>query len=260
MSTYTNVVPVAWPRMRELLAGWAEVFAGRSSPAAFRERFCPGARLPSADLPLALAPPGYLDEIGWRPGAAWLPADALRRSPAHAALSASGLADMTTYLLLSAIKHFAAVAMDWRGDAAQDIIGAGERRAAIIDMKNRIHFLEAVFEATYHWPPDGWIHYSYTRLPGCDRMLAALLERLFLATRGLPGLRVLPRGNTWLAVNAHLIQGYLLPGEVGALARRLEALGAPAAAVTDGHFEPFVRQVGLVAGAGYGLVAMQDFS
>ncbi|MBL0218934.1 MAG: hypothetical protein IPQ07_34325 [Myxococcales bacterium] len=231
----------------------------------FAEKFAPN----EAELVTAMgkevartSPPGYLQEIGWTPGAPFAEADRLRASALHSELDRSGLAAVHTFVVCHAIRFSTSV--DLAGDDPFEDDGYYARLhdapyCQVAGTKNRFHFLDALFTTT--WRPERRV-YDYAARPVVAPPLRDLLDALFLSTRTFPGIQVLDRNATWPGYDDTWFQGLLAPQEVGRLASCLDEIAQlEAARDTDDQdelFPLFADRVRRAAAEGLALVTLHN--
>ena len=263
MSSYEAVVPVSWSRLTEIvLPAWTDVLAHRRSMESFGREFAPDhwetyARY-NGPIPTWDAPTTYLEDVQWRSGMPFLPADHLRRSAQHAAIQPSWLTEDATQLLCRAI---IGTASELAGPDTVDAPYNGfynrlhePPHPQVAGTKNQYHFLSAFFQITWERESSGYRHVAR---PSVDSELVALLEALFLSTRSFPGMWCLCAENgMWPGYDDASFQGILTPREVGRLAVHLAAMDPRAIAAHDELYLLFVDRVRRAAEQGLGLVTL----
>lgn len=126
----------------------------------------------------------------------------------------------------------------------------GRSEVQVAGFKNRLRGLERWFEV--RWSPDAG-GYTHQPRPGADRLLIALLQRLFLSLR--PGCVRTP--HAWPSSDEDALLGYLSPGEARLLGRRL-ARSDRGADRADPHWELFLDRAQRAAAQGLGLASLNN--
>jgi len=286
MSSYHAVVPVSWSRMTEVVVpGWVEALLGRRTLASFAEEFAPNDaefvtavrqdvdRKPPWPAGWQLSP-RYLEDIGWTPGTPFVAADRLRASALHGELDRFGLAEVGTIAVCHAIRFSASVELAG-ADRFENYSLNSEYldarhfryyarlhdapRCQVAGTKNRYHFLDDLFTATYRRERSVL---DCAARPFVAPALRDLLEALFLSTRAFPGIQVLDRNATWPAHDDTRFQGLLAPAEVRRLVPYLDDIARLEAALDldEQHelFPLFADRVRRAADQGLALVTLHN--
>lgn len=286
MGAYHAVVPVSWSRLIEVVVpAWVDTLLGRRTMASFAQALAP--HVPgqisrswrevdlASRLPAGWQAARYLQDIGWTARTPFVAADQLRASALHGELERSGVAEDGAEALCEAIASSASVDLAGADPFADHSLPHSEYydadhfrwyarlhdapRCQVAGTKNRYHFLEDLFTATWH--DKRWV-YDYAARPFVDSALRELIEALFLSTRAFPGTWILDRNSTWPACNDRRIQGLLTPGEVRRLVPYLDEIARLEAALElddrNELFPLFADRVRRAADQGLALVTLYD--
>lgn len=269
MGNEQHIVPISWQAVKEVIfPALADLLNKQPADPAFVERWresLPAERAANiADDPFATwrdrIPPGYLADIRWSPLLDVLPAEVLRRSPAHRQLGENGGTWPVTDVLRQLLIFIAGVQLP--GESRYDDTYWGrilERpELHVAGAKWSWRFLEALYETSYvpYDPARGTgTYYIYQRRGVVSDELYALLDALFLSTRAFPGM-ALAEAHTWHL--AGLVPGYLLPREVRTLADHLPALASLPRVADSGEFKLFADRVERAAQGWIALVTMLE--
>ncbi|HZS05794.1 MAG TPA: hypothetical protein VFD58_13225 [Blastocatellia bacterium] len=211
-----------------------------------------------------VAPEGYFDEIGWALERKMLDARQISQSQLHKEFFSKSDAFLGVDLLFDAIRHSAGEELPgedpfekqpWNGFYSRSHY---EPFIQVAGTKSRFHWINELFEETgWHQKYDeSQSYYSFRSNGAADDSLLALISKLFLAERTLPGVWMFGPPLSWPACDDIALQGYLAPGEVKELADRIDHLEFLVRQQDDELFPLFADRVRRSVASGQGLVTM----
>ena len=266
MSSYDCIIPVSWLQLTEtILSEWCRVLTRSRDVEDFCRAFAPDYTDffdPTTAPAWQSIPDNYLADISWSSTVQTFAADNLRQSQLHQALQQTTIAEDTTSILCSAVRHRAGVELpgqDPFNDTAFYRYYGRLHTAPYLQVagtKSQYHFLEGLFTVTYDRQRS---LYTYQHHHAVEVQLVHLIQVLFLSRRAFPGMLILPENDTWPAYDDSRLQGYLRPDEVRQLAGYLDVIAMSYTHnAEDDLFPLFADRVRRAADAELGLITLHS--